>query len=348
MNASLASTSPRPIRIGVLDQSPIISGTSPSDAVRETIYLAQMAEDLGFHRYWLAEHHSIAALADPCPEILLARLGAATHRIRLGTGGVMLPYYSALKVAEVFRMLDALYPDRIDLGVGRAPGGDRRTAQAMANGQYLDTDNFPQQILDVLGYLSGALPDDHPFAQVKAMPSGETVPQLWVLGSSDYGGLLAAKLGLPFAFAHFISAHGGDAVARAYRARFEPSAALTAPHSAVCVFVICAATDDEAERLAASLDLRRLHMARGIDAPVPTVEEARAYPYDARELAYIESQRPRLVHGSPDTVRAKLESLREAFQADEMLVLTITGDTASRRLSYRLVAEAFELDTQTA
>ena len=346
-----ATTSPParkgPVRIGVLDQSPIISGHSPVEAVQETVYLSQMAEDLGFHRYWLAEHHSISALADPCPEILLARIGAATSRIRIGTGGILLPYYSPLKVAEVFRMLDALYPDRLDLGVGRAPGGDMRTAQTMANGRPVSAEQFPQQVIDLRDFLSGQMPPGHPFARVHAMPSGSTRPQIWMLGSSDYGGLLAAHLGLRFAFAHFISAHGGDAVGRAYRERFEPSADLTAPVSAVCVFVICAPTHDEAEHLAASVDLRRLHMARGIDAPVPNLSEAHSYRYEPNERAYVQEQRARLIHGDPGEVRAKLEALKAEFIADELLVLTITGDYASRRTSYRLVAEAFELNGST-
>ncbi|HEX6006569.1 MAG TPA: MsnO8 family LLM class oxidoreductase, partial [Burkholderiales bacterium] len=199
------------IRIGILDQSPIISGHSPAEAVHETIRLAQAAERLGYHRYWLAEHHSTAALADPCPEILVTRVAAATTRIRVGTGGVLLPYYSAFKVAEQFRMLEALYPGRIDLGLGRAPGGDRLTALAVAEGKLLDAESFPEQVRYVAAFLSDSLPRDHPLAAVKAMPAGDTVPQIWLLGSSDYSGALAARLGLRFAFAHFINADGGDA-----------------------------------------------------------------------------------------------------------------------------------------
>jgi luciferase family oxidoreductase group 1 len=333
------------VLIGVLDQSPVLSGTSATDAVRETVYLAQMAEDLGYHRYWLAEHHSIAALADPCPEILLARIGAATKRIRIGTGGILMPYYSPLKIAEVFRMLEALYPGRMDLGLGRAPGGDMRTAQAMAGGRYLSAEGFPQQVQDLMGFLDGSLAPNHPFARVKAMPAGPTQPEIWLLGSSDYSGLLAAQLGTRFAFAHFISAHGGDAVARAYRARFAPSGRLTRPYAAVCVFVICAPTREQAERLAKAVDLRRLHMARGIDAPVPTLEEAERHVYDPHERAYVQEQRARLIHGDPGQVRERLLELKESFQADEMLVLTSSGDAQTRRLSYRLVAETF---SQTA
>jgi len=329
------------LRLGVLDQSPVISGTSPSQAVAETIALARLTEELGYHRYWLAEHHAIAAIADPCPEILVTRVASATSRIRVGTGGVLLPYYSPLKVAEVFRMLEALFPGRIDLGLGRAPGGDPRTLLAMMDGEYGGADRMPQQVRDLVGFLDRTLPAGHPFAGVKAQPGGDTSPEVWLLGSSDYSGALAAQLGLRFAFAHFISAHGGDAVSRAYRDRFEPSAREPQPQSLVCAFVICAKTRAEAERLAASIDLRRLHMAKGVDAPVPTVEEARAYRYSLQERAYIEQQRARIVLGDPGEVRGTLLALQEKFAADEIMVITITGDYESRRTSYRLVAEAF-------
>jgi luciferase family oxidoreductase group 1 len=329
------------IRLGVLDQSPVISGHSPAEAIAQTVSLARLAEELGYHRYWLAEHHAIAALADPCPEILVSRVASATSRIRVGTGGVLLPYYSPLKVAETFRMLEALFPGRIDLGLGRAPGGDPRTALALMDGRFEGADHMPQQVQDLVGFLDRTLPPGHAFAGVKAQPAGDTVPEVWLLGSSDYSGALAARLGLRFAFAHFISAHGGEAVARAYREQFQPSARESRPWSLVCAFVICAKTRDEAERLAASIDLRRLHMARGVDAPVPTQEEARAHRYSPQERAYIEQQRARLVHGDPGEVRDKLMRLKEDFSADELMVITITGDYESRRISYRLVAEVF-------
>ena len=192
------------MKLSVLDQSPIIAGHSAAQAIDETLKLARRVEELGYHRYWLAEHHAIAALGDPCPEILLARLGAETKRIRIGTGGVLLPYYSALKVAEVFRMLEALYPGRVDLGIGRAPGGDQRTARAVGGGRMPTAEDFPQQVWELIGYLDGTLPDDHPFKRVRVQPEGKTSPELWLLGSSDYSGLLAAQLGVRFSFAHFI------------------------------------------------------------------------------------------------------------------------------------------------
>src|SRR5262245_6023713 len=209
------------MRLSVLDQSPVISGLGARRALEETLALARRADELGFHRYWLAEHHAIAALADPCPEVLLARLGAETRRLRIGTGGVLLPYYSAFRTAETFRMLEALYPGRVDLGIGRAPGGDPRTAQAVAGGSFPDANRFPQQVWELTAHLNGTLPDDHPFRKVRLQPEVDSVPQVWLLGSSDYSGALAAELGLPFAFAHFINPRGGDAVSRAYRDMFK-------------------------------------------------------------------------------------------------------------------------------
>ena len=331
------------MRLGVLDQSPVISGHTPAQAIAETVALAEAADRLGYARYWLAEHHAIAALADPCPEILLTRVAAATRRIRVGTGGVLLPYYSPLKVAEVFRMLEALYPGRIDLGIGRAPGGDQVTAQAVSRGHYTFAEDFPQQVRDLVGFLDAALPADHPFARVKAMPAGDAAPEIWLLGSSDYSGGLAALLGLRFAFAHFITAQGGDAVMQTYKSAFMPSAREAEPHTLLCVFAICAETGAEAERLAVSIDLRRLHMALGVDAPVPTYAEAAARKYDERESAYIRSQRARVVLGDPPTVRARLLALAERYAADELMIITITGDYPSRLRSYELIADAFGL-----
>jgi len=331
------------LKLSILDQSPVISGGTPAQAVQATLDLARRAEALGYHRYWLAEHHAIAALADPCPEVLLARLGAETRRMRIGTGGVLLPYYSAFKVAEVFRMLEALYPGRVDLGIGRAPGGDQRTAHAVGGGQFPSAEDFPQRVWELVGHLDGTLPDDHPHKRVRVQPGGDTAPQVWLLGSSDYSGLLAAQLGLRFAFAHFINAKGGDAVTRAYRERFQPSARERAPAAIVCVFAICAATDAEAERLAASIDLRRLHMALNMDTPVPTLEEAERHSYTEEERRYVLSQRDRAVIGGPEKCRREITALAERYTADEVMLLTITGDYATRLRSCELLAAAFAL-----
>ena len=322
-------------RLSILDQSPVISGLGARRAIEETLALARRADELGYHRYWLAEHHAIAALADPCPEVLLARLGAETRRLRIGTGGVLLPYYSAFRTAETFRMLEALYPGRIDLGVGRAPGGDARTAQAVGGGHFPDAERFPQQVAELAALLEGT------HRPVRLQPEVETVPQVWLLGSSDYSGALAAELGLAFAFAHFINPRGGDAVSRAYRDLFKPTATRPKPQVIVCTFAIVAETDDEAERLAASIDLRRLHMALNIDSPVPTDAEAAQHQYSDEERRYVDSQRARAIIGGPAKAKREIEEMVERYGADEAMVLTITGDYASRRRSYELLIGAF-------
>ena len=326
------------LKLSVLDQSPVISGLGARRAVEETLKLAKRADELGYHRYWLAEHHAIAALADPCPEVLVARLGAETKRIRVGTGGVLLPYYSALRTAEAFRMLEALYPGRVDLGVGRAPGGDQHTAQAVGGGHFPDARDFPEQVWQLGAHLDGTLPDDHPFKRVRVQPEVETAPELWLLGSSDYSGALAAQLGLPFSFAHFINPQGGDLVMKKYLENFKAGREKT-PRTMVCTFLICAKSDAEAERLAASIDLRRLHMALNLDTPVPTPEEAARHQYSAEERRYVMGQRARAVIGGPRTCRAALEEMAARYAADEIMVLTITGDYASRIHSYELLAE---------
>ena len=329
------------MRLSVLDQSPVISGLGARRAVEETLALARRVEALGYHRYWLAEHHAIAALADPCPEILVARLGAETRRLRVGTGGVLLPYYSALRVAEAFRLLEALYPGRIDLGIGRAPGGDARTAQAVAGGGFPDASQFPQQIWQLAGHLDGTLPADHPLKAVRAQPEVTTAPEMWLLGSSDYSGALAAQLGLPFSFAHFINPRGGDEVTRAYRRHFR-AGRESAPRAMVCTFLICAETDQQAERLAAPIDLRRLHMALNIDTPIPTDAEAAEHRYTLDERRYVMDQRARAIIGSPATCRAALDEMASRYEADEVMVLTITGSYATRLRSYELLARAFQ------
>ena len=325
------------MRLSVLDQSPVISGLGAKRAIEETLKLACRADELGYHRYWLAEHHAIAALADPCPEVLVARLGAETRRIRVGTGGVLLPYYSAFRTAEAFRMLEALYPGRVDLGIGRAPGGDQRTAQAVAGSGLPDARQFPEQVWQLCSHLDGTLPDEHPYRRVRVQPEVETVPEVWLLGSSEYSGALAAQLGLPYSFAHFINPHGGDAVSRSYKENFKQGREKT-PRCMVCTFLICAESDAEAERLAASIDLRRLHMALNLDAPMPTLEEAARHNYSAEERRYVMGQRARAVIGSPQTCRAALEEMAERYGADEIMLLTITGDYASRTRSYELLA----------
>jgi luciferase family oxidoreductase group 1 len=328
------------MKLSILDQSPVIRGHDARRAISETLALARRAEALGYYRYWLAEHHAIAALADPCPEVLVARLGAETSRLRIGTGGVLLPYYSAFRTAEAFRMLEALYPGRIDLGVGRAPGGDARTAQAVAGGGFPDAERFPEQVWELGAHLSGTLPPEHPHKRVRLQPEVSTAPEIWLLGSSDYSGALAAQLGMAFAFAHFINPRGGEEVMHAYREHFRPGHERS-PRTMVCTFAICGEDDQDAERLAQPIDLRRLHMALNIDSPVPTADEAAAHEYTATEREYVAAQRARAVIGGPRRVRQELETMARRYGADELMVLTITGEYASRTQSYERLIGAF-------
>ena len=244
-------------------------------------------------------------------------------------------------------MHEALHPNRIDLGMGRAPGGDRMTANAMNAHAFDDMEGFPRQVMEVVGWLDRTLPEEHPYASVQAMPAGLSSPEVWLLGSSDYSGALAAYLGLRFAFAHFINAQGGDAVTRAYRNDFRPSLRESTPYAMVCVFALCAETQAGAQRLAASIDHRRMLMAVGREAPIATVAEAQAYPYTDRDRAIIERERARAVIGTPDRVKARLMEIANAYSADELMIITITGDYASRMRSYELLAAEFALDPAT-
>jgi len=335
-------------RLSVLDQTPVIAGQRVADAIAATVELAQAADEWGYTRFWCAEHHGLQGVSNPCPEVMLAHLGSLTKRIRIGTGGIMLPYYSPFKVAEQFMMLEALFPHRIDLGVGRAPGGDLRTAQAVAAGSYNHGDQFPQQVGDLVDIFDGTLPADHVAHGVLLQPHIETRPDLWVLGSSEFGGLLAAQRGLKFAFAHFINAHYGHTVAHAYRERFVPRHAGDKPYCAAAVFVICADTETEAAALEAAVDLRRIQMAFGLNLPVPTIAQAQAQAlhYGDRERAVIARERPRSIIGTPSAVVEKLLALQDKFAADELIVLSVAPSYRARLRSYELLAEAFQLCAQ--
>ena len=330
--------------LGVLDQSPIRSGASPAEAIQETLVLAEHADRLGYSRYWLAEHHATPGLAGSCPEILIGQVAARTSRIRVGSGGVMLSHYSALKVAENFRMLELLFPGRIDLGIGRAPGSDGRTARVLRRVPEPEgSEFFPDQIAELMGFLGDGLPPGHPASSVLAVPEVSSAPELWLLGSSDQSAIMAAHFGAAFSFAHFINEEGGAEVTRAYTDNFRPSAALAAPRASAAVFVVCADSEAEARRLARSRELFILRLRSGRPGRYPTVEEAEAYPYTAHEQAVVEYNRRRTVAGTPEQVRARLLALAADYAVDELIIVTITHDPKARLRSYELLAQAFEL-----
>ena len=337
----------RALKLGVLDQSPIRTGGTAAQAVRETLDLARLCDGLGYHRYWLAEHHASPALAGSAPEILIARVAALTRRMRVGSGGVMLPHYSALKVAEQFRVLETLFPGRIDLGIGRAPGSDRRTAHLLQPGpQAYGIEHFPYQIRDLLAWLHDAVPEGHQGHGISAQPIGESAPEVWLLGSSDQSAAYSAHFGLPFCYAHFIEPQGGIEVMRAYLEQFRAGPLYERPQGAVGISVLCAETDEEADRLAMSREFWAMkRRTTGEQTAIPTVEAALAYPYSERERALMQAMRRRAVVGSPKTVREGLERHAEAYGVDEFLCVTITFDFEARQRSYVLLAEEFGLDT---
>lgn len=335
--------------LSVLDQSPIRRGGTAADAIHETFELAQLADRLGYHRYWLAEHHSSLGLAGTSPEILIGQVASRTARIRVGSGGVMLSHYSPLKVAENFRMLETLFPGRIDLGIGRAPGSDRLTAQALASTSHpVGIENFPDKVADLISFLHNTVEPGHPFAGIRAMPDGPGAPELWLLGSSDQSAAIAAYFGAAFSFAHFISNEGGAEITRAYVRQFQPSRYLDKPKASAAVFVVCADTEAEAARLALSRDLFLLWLHTGRTGPYPSPEETEAYRYTPREQQIVEYNRRRTIAGAPEQVRDRLLALSAECAVNEFVVVTITHDFKARLRSYELLAEVFGIQRQAS
>ena len=319
----------------------IATGRGPDASIRETVELAKLCDRLGYHRYWLSEHHSSDSIAGSAPEVLLAALAMVTQRIRLGSAGIMLPHYSALKVAEQFRVLEALAPGRIDLGLGRAPGSDGRTAFALNPNAAESAAQFPAQLRDLMAWVSGqALPDNHPFRAVRAQPAGPGSPQVWVLGSSDYGAQVAAWFGLPYCYAYFFTEGQGAAEALSlYRDTYRPSPANPHPYSAIAVFALAAGTQAEAERLFASREVWRAERERGRFVPLPSPEEAAGYPFTDAERARNAAIRERSAYGTPDVVRARLEGIARMHGVDEIALVTAVHDAGARRRSFHYIAE---------
>jgi len=332
------------VKLSVLDQSTAAQGRDPAVAIGETLALARHCDALGYHRYWVSEHHNSDSIVGTAPEVLMAAIAATTTRIRVGSAGVMLPHYSALKVAEQFRVLEGIAPGRIDLGVGRAPGTDRLTAMAL-NPYSNAADEFPQQVRDLQAWVSGApLPEQHPFRAIRAQPQGPTSPELWILGSSDYGARLAAHFGLPYAFAYFFSeGRGVEEALHLYRSQYRPSARHPRPQATICVWALAADTDAEARRLLQTREFWRVGFEQGLRLPLVTPEAAAAHAYTDAEKVVIEKLRQRAFAGTADAVHARLAELATRLALDELVVVTWTHDPAPRRRSYELLAEAFGL-----
>jgi len=329
-------------KLSVLDVSPVATGSSSAEALHNTLDLAQLADKLGFTRYWLAEHHNTPLIASSAPEIMIGHVADATKQIRVGSGGMMLPNHTPLKVAETFRVLEALHPGRVDLGIGRAPGTDPLTALALRRSrEALNADDFPARLDDLLHLLDHGFPPNHPLERIRAMPDDVPMPEVWILGSSDFSAMLSAQMGLRFAFAHHIAPWPAIAALRAYHAHFQPSEFLKEPEALIGVSVVCAETDERAEEIARPLALTLLRFRTGKMGRFPSIEEAKSYPYSAEEREVIEQNRDRSIVGSPARVRDRLMALANASGVDEIMVTTMTHEHADRRRSYELLAEAF-------
>lgn len=327
--------------LSCLDLSFVRSGHRASEALHDTIRLARACDAAGYARYWLAEHHNLPSVASPAPEIMIGQIAAATARIRVGAGGVMLPNHPPLMVAERFRMLEGLFPGRIDLGLGRAPGTDGVTAFALRRHQESrEGDDFLEKLQELLLWESGGFPEGHPFRRVVAMPSDVALPPIWLLGSSGYSARLAARIGVGFAFAHHFAQHDAHDAMLAYKAEFQPSPRLPAPYAILAVAAAAAETQEEAERLASSHDLHRLRRDRGEFGPLPSPEEATAYPYSDAERASIRRNRERFFVGEPDAVAAQLAAFARSTRADEVMVTSAIWDQEARRRSYEWLIAA--------
>jgi luciferase family oxidoreductase group 1 len=333
------------MKFSILDQSPIREGVSADESIRESIALARHCEALGYARYWVSEHHSSEAVAGSAPEILMAAIAATTSRIRVGSAGVMLPHYSALKVAEQFRVLEAIAPGRIDLGVGRAPGSDGRTALALNPNAMAAADAFPAMLRDLQAWSSDSpLPENHPFRVVRAEPVGPFAPEIWVLGSSDYGAQVAAYFGLPYCFAYFFAdGAGAQRALDIYRETYRPSALNPKPHCAVTVWAFAAETEAEADYHYQSRAIARLMRDRGRFIALPSPETAAVFEMSEMERAHMARVKEKALSGTAGDVAARMRALLAELGVDEVAITTTAFDTAARAKSYTLLAREFGL-----
>jgi luciferase family oxidoreductase group 1 len=332
------------MQVSILDLSPVTTGSSGAAALRNSIDLATLADGLGFTRYWVAEHHNLPSVASTAPDIMIGQIAAATARIRVGSGGVMLPNHAPLTVAERFHTLEALFPGRIDLGIGRAPGTDPVTSMALRRRQDIrDDDDFLERFQELMLIENGGFPESHPFRNVRAMPADVELPPIYLLGSSGYSAELAGAIGTGFAFAHHFATYDAVDAMTSYRNRFRPSAALAKPYAILGVAAVCADSEAEADRLATTIDLNFLRRSKGEYLPLASPEEAAAYPYSPMDRERIRQNRARVFVGTAETLRTRLDPLLAATKAEEVMVTTMIYDHVARRRSLELLAQAFGL-----
>jgi luciferase family oxidoreductase group 1 len=332
------------IPLSVLDLSPVSAGSTGAQALHNSLDLAQLCDRLGYVRYWTAEHHNLPSIASSAPDIMIGQIAAVTKHMRIGSGGVMLPNHAPLMVAERFKVLEALFPGRIDLGLGRAPGTDQITSYALRRRQGVeDADDFLDRFSELMAIERRTFPAGHPFHNVRAMPAETPLPPIYLLGSSDYSAQLAAQIGAAFSFAHHFATFPAEEAMRLYRDNFKPSPEHAKPFALLGTAVVCAGTDAEADALATTIDLNIVRRAKGEYLPLASPEEAAAYPYSPVDRTRIAQNRAKLAVGSPQTVLAKLKPLIEATKADELMVTAMIFDHAARRRSYELLAKVFDL-----
>lgn len=335
------------LKLSVLDQSPISEKKTAADALMDTIVFAQKIESLGFTRFWVSEHHNAFNLAGSSPEVLLAFLAAKTSKIRLGSGGVMLPNYSSYKVAENFRVLEALAPGRIDLGIGKSPGGNPLAAKALKNGEDWKADNYLQQINDLLYYMEDNLPNDHPYYGLKATPIVTSKPDIWLLSTGGSSVQIAAKKGLSFNYAHFIHPIVGPSIIQSYKDNFVPSIYHKEPHAIVTTYFVCSNSEKEAEELALIFDLHLLLIQKGIQLHgIPSIESARNYTYSPSDKIIIEQNRQKILIGTPETVKNQLLKLQMEHEVDEIMLVSLLPDIDIKIKSFELIADAIQLNPQ--
>lgn len=327
------------LRLSVLDQAPISKGHTPEETLQHTIKLAKWAESLGYHRYWVAEHHNTSGLASSSPEILMTQIAASTHEIRVGSGGILLPQYSPYKIAENAKTLSALYPNRIDIGFGNSPGGSPITQKALTDHHIKPKEDFYRQASDLQGFMHNTLPRNHEFRLVKAGPRIDNPPAMWLLGLTENGAKNAAQLGIGFVFGHFINPKYGKVAMKRYYEEFTPSVNHKEPATIICIFVVCAETDEQAEALAITQDRWLLNVGKGLGTKVQPPEEINTDEYSNEELEQIKKNRNRCIIGSPSTVKKQLNQLAEAYQTDEFMIITNIYNFEDKKKSYKLIAE---------
>lgn len=327
------------MKLSILDQIPISEGETPQTALQQTLQLAQKAEQLGYHRYWIAEHHDLAGLSCPAPDIMLSYVGAQTDRIRIGAGAVLLPHYKPFNIAERYNLLASLFPGRVDLGIGRAPGGSAEATSAL-NDRYLEkVRQYPELIDELIQFQTNGFPETNMFSKITPQPVPSVLPDVWLLGTSEKSALMAAEKGLPYSFAHFMTDKNGPQIVRTYKEQFIHHYPESKPKIVLAVSAICAETEKEARELALSQELWQVQQTKADqNHAIPTIEAAKNYAYSEKDREMIEKARKKQIVGNPSQVKQQLEILREMYQVDEMMILTITHSYEARYRSYELIA----------